>query len=566
MFNITELDDMIYRQLSRYDLTRCARVCKKWHEAVIPFIWRDLAWLESSVGGQQQTFGRLVLKDYLHEHPRHASPQGDHDTGPPSSEPSSSVSLSSLAKHGPLVQTLPDPRWLWKLFHFARAPPQLFQTLQKAGRAPSPHELLRHLYQHCPITQVRLCKFIDNDFESDGLLKTAAECLAPRAHHLYITNYCSRPLEFRKLKYLLDHCSSALEELSLDIHISFQVDDIPEEEAQEDPKPWSSLKQLSLPSINDDSPSSLAFWTWLWKRCSQMERLKVTRADRVPESAVDVMSTYLPNLNEIQLGAEWNKSQGKSIAMLLDRSQVKWKAVELMYIRDFGESARTALAKHFHTLEKFHVNDCDGWTGHDLLRVLTCCPRLQSLIDVNFKSEESHHCMDAYTFIDRDPATESLRTWPYVTTLRELNITISGIPRPDLSRHATDESHSDDHGREIQRLVYGRLAQLVNLETLGLGGHKHALNNRGNNDRVAQSDCLEMSLESGLWKLGELKSLKKLILIRMRTRIGLEEVQWMTKHWPRLQNMYGFMFNIADSTLKALEWLKQHHPEIKVIK
>src|SRR5690349_17531954 len=43
MLDLPEIDNMICQQLSRHDLTQCARVNKKWHTIVIPYIWHDLS-------------------------------------------------------------------------------------------------------------------------------------------------------------------------------------------------------------------------------------------------------------------------------------------------------------------------------------------------------------------------------------------------------------------------------------------------------------------------------------------------------------------------------------------
>lgn len=80
-----------------------------------------------------------------------------------------------------------------------------------------------------------------------------------------------------------------------------------------------------------------------------------------------------------------------------------------------------------------------------------------------------------------------------------------------------------------------------------------------------QVDGLEMSLESGLGKLAGLKSLKLLDIIRLKPRIGVEEVRWMTEQWPRLRTLNGL--ERACNTLMAkyaMDWLREHHPEIDV--
>jgi hypothetical protein len=50
MLGLTELDTIVCKQLRRQDLTQCARVSKKWHAAVIPYLWGDLTYLRSVSG------------------------------------------------------------------------------------------------------------------------------------------------------------------------------------------------------------------------------------------------------------------------------------------------------------------------------------------------------------------------------------------------------------------------------------------------------------------------------------------------------------------------------------
>jgi hypothetical protein len=72
-----------------------------------------------------------------------------------------------------------------------------------------------------------------------------------------------------------------------------------------------------------------------------------------------------------------------------------------------------------------------------------------------------------------------------------------------------------------------------------------------------------MSLESGLHKLSTLKNLEELNVTCLAVRIGVEEVQWMVENWPRLRVIYGLDGN-SSSEKKAVEWLKEHRPGIKL--
>jgi hypothetical protein len=148
--------------------------------------------------------------------------------------------------------------------------------------------------------------------------------------------------------------------------------------------------------------------------------------------------------------------------------------------------------------------------------------------------------------MDPDPDTGMLRPWNCEGSLRVLKLTFGGIPRLD----SREDSYAGQ-GRDIQGLVYERLARLINLETLWLGGRDH---------HSDDPQCLEMSLESGLDNLSGLKRLRELSVTGLPTRIGVIEVQWMAVHWPRLRVIRGLGGNEEED--EAAQWLRENRFEI----
>lgn len=187
--------------------------------------------------------------------------------------------------------------------------------------------------------------------------------------------------------------------------------------------------------------------------------------------------------------------------------------------------------KHCPTLETLVVKGCDGFMNNDIVRILSNSPKLSILFDNDNDSYWNDRIgrLHAEVFIDQDPTTGTLRPWACESTLKELIINITGIPRPDLQECTTVRELYPGQGREIQSQVYDRLARLTNLEKLWLGGlgygpysldYEYAYETQD-----SRYDCLEVSLESGLWKLAGLKALKELNVTRMKTRIRLGEIQ-----------------------------------------
>ncbi|KAK3830356.1 MAG: hypothetical protein J3R72DRAFT_528047 [Linnemannia gamsii] len=100
--------------------------------------------------------------------------------------------------------------------------------------------------------------------------------------------------------------------------------------------------------------------------------------------------------------------------------------------------------------------------------------------------------------------------------------------------------------------VYDRLASLTRLKHLNLGYENR--NTGSACDRACYTgengvqyvkyaepmfDTLEMSLESGLDRLGVLRSLEMIGFECINHRIGRAELDWMAKSWPKLRLMYG---------------------------
>jgi hypothetical protein len=154
----------------------------------------------------------------------------------------------------------------------------------------------------------------------------------------------------------------------------------------------------------------------------------------------------------------------------------------------------------------------------------------------------------AEAFGNRDPDTGLLRPWKCEPTLKVLKIDIMGIPRTDVWPACVIREEHLIQERELHHLVYDRLARLTNLEILCLGYP----------DTLRFLECPKMSLESGLHRLSGLKMLKELDVSSVKTMIGVEEVQWMIEHWPRLRVIRGLDKNVAG-------WLWKNYLEFTVL-
>ncbi|KAF9308358.1 hypothetical protein BG003_011217 [Podila horticola] len=101
-----------------------------------------------------------------------------------------------------------------------------------------------------------------------------------------------------------------------------------------------------------------------------------------------------------------------------------------------------------------------------------------------------------------------------------------------------DNSTAVQGSRSVQRQVLQRLGQHKKLQKLMISGMT-TTPATGLYDH--QRSCLEMTLESGLDELVDLKDLALLDIHHMDLRTGVPELEWMVANFPRLQMVIGML-------------------------
>ncbi|KAK3811072.1 MAG: hypothetical protein J3Q66DRAFT_404458 [Benniella sp.] len=536
MLDLPELLDRVLQHLDRRNLTRCARVNKQWHALTIPHIWRDLTCL--SMGDERrEAFRKIVLGDYLQEK--------RYKKRPP--QP------STLSKYGHLIRLLPSPADLESALRS--------EAFAQRGIKPTAHDLLFHLFKHSSKAQVKSLRYRFKDLESNKMKSILAFTL-PRLRSLDIqVSLQGTQSEFIKFKNVLDQCSTTLENLKVDFAMlhadeAFNMDD---EATENESICWTSLKELTLrhdPDTWDAGP----VWSWMWKRCGQVEKLCVRKIDQSTPSFVQAMSVNMPNLKKIMIGEIYTNRyrnlrdvmEDDVVAALLSGSRHGWKLIEMQSTAKPGQKSMDALAMHYLGLEEAHIHVNYCLSSHVVVQVLRSCPHLHTFIYANWSDGSS--VVDVKAFIDLDPNTGLLKPWLCEGSLKILEVKIAGIPRPDWKGKRVVAEEYPGQGREIQSQVYDRLGRLTNLEMLGLGDGYGTF----------RYDCLEMSLESGLDKLSGLKSLFHLSIEKLAMKIGTQEVQWMVENWPKLRFIFGL--DVSGREYKAVRWLERNYPKIVVVK
>ncbi|KAK3829337.1 MAG: hypothetical protein J3Q66DRAFT_28313 [Benniella sp.] len=581
MSNIPELDEMVWRLLDTQDLARCARVNKAWHKAILPHLWRNVA-LRYPSHKQEEAFGRVILEDYLYEQQQKAQ-ESEHAMDQPTHPPWSS-SLPALTKHCRWIQKAKGPEELLSILgRLIISSGQNQATLERSGRVelPTAHELLQHFYRRCPVLQVEHMRLSTRAINSDAqLFKMITEDVVLRVRSLeFGERYGLGRINIQpsKLKRLLDRLSSTLEFLHIELHIqATQKEESDLEEDTEESKVWPKLKRLTL-RLSVDSPDQASFRRWLWQRCGHVRVLTIYEAgESVVQSLAENMPTCMPNVQEFDMGpnSSYNERlKDQEIAAILNGSRQGWKRVWTRPLSHFGNASKEALAKHFSTLEELWMDGCRDFQGPDQVRALAFCPNLHTFTSINdggYPRDTILRPISASTFIDRDPSTGSLKPWLCEESLKDLKVMISDIPRPDLKTSGLIRESNPGQGRELQALVYERIARFTNLETLWLGMDSYHTDTGSNGSceddddeeeaRWFQRNCLEMSLDSGLHKLSALKNLRELSVIDMEHKIRLKDVQWMVENWPKLKTIFGL--SPMGKTKHAVEWLKKNHPKI----
>ncbi|KAF9112361.1 hypothetical protein BGX27_003501 [Mortierella sp. AM989] len=299
----------------------------------------------------------------------------------------------------------------------------------------------------------------------------------------------------------------------------------------------------------------------LLKRCTILEKLVFNRAlgSGISQEFSSALRENCPRLNEFRLpkelyGDTFNTDEG--LSRLIDASASGWKCISMPYLRDFGPLSKEALLKHAPSLEVLDLEGCYGPGSSTIQSLLSSAPNLRRLQVLQGK---------AYirgTKIELD-AQDIVRSRWICDKLEVLKIKIGGIPRPDLrtrtnKRPLTGPFHEGtmEHDDLIQRKVYSQLGAMTHLKELILGI----------DDRTYQSDCtiwvdepeegeyrdwsypqyyrqyecLPFTLESGMDRLRNLKSLERLHLRGMSVGFnGEAEQEWVKLNWPALKISYG---------------------------
>ncbi|KAK3836422.1 MAG: hypothetical protein JOS17DRAFT_734167 [Linnemannia elongata] len=464
-------------------------------------------------------------------------------------------------------------------------------------------EILFHLFKRCP--NIRSFNINGSDMTAAGYYfwqKIVAVDIPGSVQELDIKLDSCVPMEKSTiLPLIFRQCSSGIQRLSIvmDNKNWYNLYRDPVVDTRQDvieDRPLLALKNLSLTYVVEKCypPSAARFlgrcvnletlnvttlqpmWIPAMKACDQLRRLKVKyiAKEHLPLLAT-ALANSLPSLDTLHLGVYneslwWPIPLELALASVLSAGRAGWRSLHLPLC---GKASADVVVQHCSTLEELRLQRMNGVTGQHLYQILSTSPWL-----VKFDVEAVHGTLariSAKDFIDLDPITDSPATWPCESSLRVLRARIGGIsraastPSPGASQ---DRSTVQEQFHQYQ--IYTRLARFTHLERLELGtqgvrNSKYDGNNTSPYQEVKDNrgyhvDCLTMTLEGGLRILEGLKEMREVNVASMATRIGVQEVHWMTESWPRLEAVKGLKDHYR-STLEdgAARWLLANHPHIR---
>ncbi|KAG0315393.1 hypothetical protein BGZ97_008289 [Linnemannia gamsii] len=212
----------------------------------------------------------------------------------------------------------------------------------------------------------------------------------------------------------------------------------------------------------------------------------------------------------------------------LAEALVHFQKLEQFVARDtlFGPLSKQAIVDAMRsTLEVLDLVDCPAATSEVVTEIMSLCWSLKSI------SADSLRVLDVLE-----------NKW-VCGDLEELRVVFIGPST--MSKSAT------------QLAIYNRIATLRRLRLLSLGRY-------GSTSRWSVRSILDLSLNNGLGLLASLTELREFDFCQMYHNIGIEELKFMLKSWPRLEAMHGILSADKDRAAFLESFLQHIRPGVRV--
>lgn len=318
---------------------------------------------------------------------------------------------------------------------------------------------------------------------------------------------------------------------------------------------------LQLRSLNVDSFMESSTFFTLLNNLPHLDRLSFHGFSNRSEFCLDsprILNNIPSRLRVLRFHYQ-NNSKDQHIANLI----LPW----LPYLTEFRIDVLTttiaqALVRHCPMLEIFEATNDESlheeYTNRPLETdtasiLFSGCPRLKVFDGI-------HHEIDAEKIITLPIVCQELMVFrcqirgvPRLTPAEQRSISVQETGSSALRDEQEAGFRKLERSRDIQQQVLDRLASLNRLRTVDLGFEYRDLDiffghGSSGREKAAQgdydygspfADTLELSLDSGLDRLGALTDLEVFGFESLDHRIGRAELAWMGTHWPRLKVLRG---------------------------
>lgn len=357
-----------------------------------------------------------------------------------------------------------------------------------------------------------------------------------------------------------------------------------------------TLKEVSISGgFAEINPSRLIFL----HKCRQLETIRLSPLQgRSMMAIAKALRTFCPNVTHLDWRKGSKRESDESVAVLLSSSTAGWKRLEMPDMQEFGPTAFEVFMTS--AAETVEVLSVEGWgrIGHEEFLEMLCTAnklrRLEGASDRRLRRHMKVFEVDAYKAFVKHTIEGVDRSWALGTSMEFLQMRISGVPRPDVihrrprvkqrlltkeGREEEGEEEGEEGARftdddaatveqqqqqaarryDVQRWIYTQLSRMTALRELVLGTPDVNLRDAFRwlmGSKIGRADVdiqekakgmkecynyssLEFSMESGLELLAGLKELRVLDARMMAHRIGVVELEWMRRNWPKLREVRG---------------------------
>ncbi|KAK5801487.1 hypothetical protein F5H01DRAFT_355499 [Linnemannia elongata] len=280
------------------------------------------------------------------------------------------------------------------------------------------------------------------------------------------------------------------------------------------------LRSLSL----IDSSMPLADQMMLFLQCPYLDHV-VWRKDGATIPIQALSRTWSSGLRPLKLLDVANvKVPDEGLAEAL----AHFPRLEQFIARDtlFGSLSKQAIVDAMRsTLEVLDLVDCPAATSEVVAEIMSLCWSLKSI------SADSLRVLDVLE-----------NKW-VCSDLEELRVVFIGPSV--MSKAAT------------QLAIYNRIATLKRLRLLSLGRY-------GSTSRWSVRSILHLSLNHGFGLLAPLMELREFDFCQMYHSIGMDEVKFMLKSWPKLEVIHGILSVDRDRTAFMESYIQHVRPGVRV--